>query len=153
MNKICKGSYIFINILLPICLGFLIYILYRSDNLRLYRWFADIGILNNPMLENQNFIKYYLDINLPSWVKFSLPGGLWIYAFTATMIFIWFTKINLFWLAIPICLGISLELMQLLDVCAGSYDSVDIIFLILGYILAIIISSNWGNKCSKIYFP
>jgi VanZ family protein len=85
----------------------------------------------------------------------NLPASLW--SFTLTMYFQliyksfegkWFLKIYL----IPILIGILTEFFQLIGTLPGTFDSMDILFYIIGGILAIIliISANKLDYNKKI---
>ena len=130
MNKI---NQILIHVIIPMIIGGIIYIIFRDKNLIMFKWFNKIGILD--------FIDYlrYLFSNLillPNWIKFNLPDGIWTYSLTSLMLIIWYRETENFWflyLFIPI-LGLMFELGQLMKIIPGTYDNIDIAFVLIATI-------------------
>ena len=140
-------NYITINIIIPLILGILMYVLFRNYNLLFYSWIeylTDFRLSESIQLDISNLSS---TLHVPNWIKFSLPDGIWIYVFTSTIIAIWAQKINIMWLLIPLFLGITLEIAQLYNLILGTFDKMDIAFLVFGYGLALIIGMRWRIKC------
>ena len=134
------------HIITPIFFGGLIYISFRDSSLRLFNWFDFIG-LHNPIYWIRNSI-HSMKIYIPSWVYFSLPDGLWIYSFTAATIIYWkndFQKTKLY-LIILFMIVVLLELLQAFKILSGTFDILDLISMLLGFLLSKIIIIN------KLYY-
>src|ERR1700750_1456974 len=118
-------------LLLPVILGGIIYIAFRSDQLLLFNWLSSIdGVrkLNN----------YGNTILVFHWFKYSLPDGLWLYSYTSLMLEIWRYRINeqsLFWIFSLPFIALSSEFLQLFKVIPGTFDFLDLIFYSLGIVL------------------
>jgi hypothetical protein len=105
----------------------------------LFYWFEIIG-LNNITSFIRN-VTYPLKNHIPSWTYFSLPDGLWAYAFSSSLIILWgdqFEK-NKYWLLIPFLLVTIIEFGQALKIFSGTFDILDFTFSILALSLSIII--------------
>jgi len=117
---------------IPLIFGGLIYLTYRVETLKMFRWFDNIGASDfiNIIRENE-----FLRANtLPQWIKFSLPDALWIFSFTYFMMTIWKFKINrssAFWIFLAPTIGLFSEIGQLIGLIPGTFDLVDLIFLII----------------------
>lgn len=77
-------------------------------------------------------------VSFPDWVKYNLPDGLWLYAFTCLNIFIWKnseSNVRLFWIAIIPITGFTSEIMQYYHIILGTYDLKDIICYFISIIV------------------
>lgn len=94
-----------------------------------------------------NFIKYLL----PNWSNFSLPDGLWIYSFTSFLLIYWDNKFDYYkyWLLIPFTTSIVVEILQWLKMFPGTFDIIDLLFLMLGFTLSLIIINSKFKKHEK----
>jgi hypothetical protein len=125
-----------IHCLTPMLLGGLLYVLFRSTNLRMFNWFTFFGLENLIQYARINVlqIKNYM----PSWVYFSLPDGLWVYSFTSSILIYWnneWQKAKI-WLLIPFIGGCLIEILQRFDLFSGTFDILDLTFSILGIFLS-----------------
>jgi hypothetical protein len=86
----------------------------------------------------------FMDIShLPKWLVNNLPDSLWIIGFTRGIILIWKDAINkhsILWYASPLTISIGLEYAQLYGFINGTYDSLDIVFYLLGFAFALSLS-------------
>lgn len=76
--------------------------------------------------------------NIPNWIIFSLPAGLWTYSLTYSMLWVWngsHSKQKYFWVSLGLMLSIGSELGQYLHVVPGVFDLKDVL---LGSILAML---------------
>jgi hypothetical protein len=134
-----KKFLLFVHGVLPIILGGSIYILYRSTDLRIFNWINCLG-----MREHVDFIREFSVSSrylIPKWLIYSLPDGLWIYSLTSTFLIIWRKnekKVKL-WLIIPLVFGILVEVLQGFNMFHGTFDILDLILLIIGFISSIIL--------------
>lgn len=128
MKKLISRTFV------PLFIGGIIYILFRSDNLYMFHWFDLIGI--GGFLDT---LRQQVDqVNLVDWIIYSLPNGLWLYAFLNLLLIIWNKQINcisLFWLIIPLLLGIGSELGQYIGLLRGTFDVIDLIVCLLATVL------------------
>jgi hypothetical protein len=112
----------FLHVFAPISFGILIYILFRgSFFLHPLKDFL-------PILQN----------NLPEWVLYNLPDGLWLYSFLSCVLFIWRKNLSIgfvLWSSVAIISAIISEYFQRIKLIPGTYDLYDLI----AYIIAIIL--------------
>lgn len=114
-------------------IGGLIYIGYRSETLLMFKWFECIGI--------SDYIIHFRDIcskyNIPYFIKYSLPDGLWLLSYMMIIGTIWDNRNYTYYLFIYIIpfAAISMELIQIIFSSLGTFDILDI----LSYVMAIII--------------
>lgn len=131
----------FCHSLIPIIFGASIYILFRSTDLLVFKWFSNLGMLNK-VITYREFVSP-ISIYLPNWFKYSLPDGLWAYSFSASLLLCWkdHIKIGKIFFLIPFFCSIVLELFQGLKFFPGTFDLVDLMFSGLGLKLSYIILS------------
>ena len=124
----------FILVFLPMLIGVLIYLLYRSKNLYYYNLIHFLNINGYVLLARETAILYRK--LFPTWVIYSLPDGLWLFSTGAVFLiarkryllhFLWFLFIYLF--------VVGGEFIQKYygghGTPIGTYDKTDIIALIL----------------------
>lgn len=122
--------------LLPVIVGGLIYLTYRTDTLLMFSWFDKIG-LSGPIdffRSNQQLQK----MAIPGWVKFSLPDALWLFSFNYVLLTLWGFNINrqsAFWLFLTPVIGLFSEVGQLIGVVPGTFDLVDLWLLLLATLI------------------
>lgn len=145
-----KGTFLTIHIILPLLIGFIIYGLFRNGDLKIYKWLETMGYKAS---SDFNLLGSQLATYIPNWSKFSLSDGIWMYVFTSSMFLVWSHKVNMFWLIMPLVIGIGLELSQLYEFIPGTFDYVDLLFLVSAYVLALISGSRWRRKCIETQFP
>lgn len=128
-NKNCRVSYNFILIfvIIPMLLGGMVYITFRSDSLLMFRWFDFLGLtsLVKDMRDLFGFLIYYL----PDWVIFSFPDGVWVFSLTAFMAGIWRNgpkSSRLIWCSIGPLIGIGGEVAQYFSFIKGTFDIDDL---------------------------
>jgi hypothetical protein len=131
------------NILHTICVlsfAVLIYVLFRSKTITV------LGLKNYPyiysiMKDLQLYCKP-LKSALPEWFIYSLPDGLWTYAFTSYAVIRLrndpTSSFKTFYLLFTPVLSISLEISQKFHLFPGTFDFVDLFFDFLGSILPFI---------------
>lgn len=105
-----------VHVLLPLVSGSAIYALYREYS------FVYLGTFS-PV---HNIIAY------------NLPDGLWQYSFSSSMLLIWknTTPQPLFvWFSVAAVIGLLAEIAQYFNVLCGTFDLIDICFVITGAIL------------------
>ena len=140
-------TYIFINIIIPLIIGVVIYAFYRNENLLVFTWVEYVIGLKPSLNFSLDLTQSLMNLHIPNWIIFSLPDGIWIYVLTSTIFVVWAQKIHLFWLSVPIFLGIGLEIFQLYNLVPGTFDSIDLMFLLSGYAIALFLGIKWRAKC------
>lgn len=107
-------------------IGCAIYLLFRSKTLNIYRWCSLIGIsdyVDSVRFQVQN-------LNIPPFVKFSLPDGLYCAAYILIIDAIWHNENgiikNIIISLVPI-ITISSELLQYFGLVKGTFDAYDLI--------------------------
>ena len=148
--KMRKSTFLTIHIILPLLIGLIIYALFRNGDLKIYEWLEAIGYKAS---FDFNLLGSRLATHIPNWLKFSLSDGIWIYVFTSSIFLIWSHKVNTFWLITPLVIGIGLELSQLYKFIPGTFDYVDLLFLVSAYVLALTSGFRWRRKCIQTQFP
>ena len=139
MVKINRTTLTIIHCLTTLLLGGLLYVLFRSTTLRMFKWFSLIGLEDAIQSARTSVFEY--KNSLPNWAYFSLPDGLWTYSFTSAILIYWNNdnqKTKL-WLLIPFTTGILIEIFQAFKLFPGTFDYLDLTFSILGFSLSKII--------------
>jgi hypothetical protein len=131
----------------PIIIGGLIYLTYRVDTLKMFTWFDKIGTTSFVnFLRKNDFLQ---GLHIPNWVKYSLPDALWIFSFTYSMLLLWqfkLTRTNAFWIFIAPTTGLFLEIGQLFGVIPGTFDIMDLLFLIIAMTIPFLNSQFFNLK-------
>lgn len=144
-----KSTFLTIHIILPLLIGLIIYALFRNGDLKIYEWLETVGYKAS---SDFNLLGSHLAAYIPNWSKFSLSDGIWMYVFTSSIFLIWSHKVNTFWLITPLVIGMGLELSQLYEFIPGTFDYVDLLFLVSAYVLALISGFRWRRKCIGTQF-
>ena len=116
--------------LLLILTGGMIYVLYRPENLLLFRVTDSLGI--TPLIDTLR--SNSSRVMLPSFIVNSLPAGLWTASYLLMMYITtkFHTRRIRLMLALPLPISaIALEFMQLLGWCPGTFDIYDLICYIV----------------------
>jgi hypothetical protein len=132
--KANKTIFTIIHCLSPLLIGGLLYILFRSTDLRMFKWFSFIGL--DELIHLARETAFPLQKLLPVWTYYSLPDGLWVYSFSSTLIF-WNGKLT-FWLFLPLLTGAFIEIAQGFKMFPGTFDILDLAFTSLALPLSII---------------
>lgn len=124
-----------LGVIFLIC-GCFIYLLFRSENIYIYKWYSSLGIMNIEQLRDS--VHNY---SLPDFVRYSLPDGLYCVAYILIIDAIWHNeKFKRHWIVslIPI-IAIVNEVLQFYGVVNGTFDWFDLICyatpLLLYYII------------------
>lgn len=114
-----------IHVVLPTALGTCVYIGWRSTDLLVFRWMEFCGL---------NYLVLRSTMTLPDWLLYSFPDGCWVYATTSWILIIW-KRFN-FWTYLAVVLAVGAECGQHVGIVQGTYQTLDIVFYIAGFILA-----------------
>ena len=121
-------------------IGSYLYLKFRSETLLMFTWAENLGlnfivssiressILNSPRLE------YFI---------FSTPFGMWVVSFCCFIGAIWHKDISIeaiIWRLFAPAIAISSELLQFVGVIPGTFDTNDLLVLIVSTIIGISIS-------------
>lgn len=130
-------------VILPLIIGCVLYLFFRAENLILFKWIDYLGLSNYiNEIRNLSLIK---NITLPNWIVYNLPDGLWIFSLTYLVIYLWDFKINkhsILWIISAPIIGISTEFFQLAKSFSGTFDIIDLIFLVIASTLPFLINYN-----------
>lgn len=122
-------------IVLPVLLAGAIYLLFRSSNTVVYSLFDRILSTEKLDLVRESIIKQ--PVKLPIWFIYSLPGGLWVFAFSNACFLLLYQKARKHQIRLVIMLFsivTSLEILQLFNVTDGIFDITDLALYLLGAI-------------------
>ena len=114
----------FIHVILTIFIGGVIYVLFRSDTLLMFRWFEFFKL--DKLISSLREYTFYYRKYIPESVLFSLPDCLWVYSFT---MFLGFYLKNVFLIMIP-CIGSVLTEIGQLWFVPGTFDILDILYML-----------------------
>lgn len=81
-------------------------------------------------------------IQVPAWILYYVPNGMWTYSFTIVLACIWINTNNwqkYLWIFFPMTAGIIFEIGQLLNLLPGTFSHGDIIAHLLASLIAITI--------------
>jgi len=129
----------------PVVLGSAIYLVCRSPTLRVFDWVAQVGAARR--IETMRAFAWPVAHSLPEWLRFSIPDGLWTYALTSAMGLVWSGRHSapaFGWMMVGIAFGAGGELGQAVGLVPGTFDLVDLAFVIFGFILAF--ESTWARE-------
>lgn len=130
--------------------GGLIYILFRTSTLKMFLWFDSLGLTETINTVRNMTLDY--SNQLPNWVKFSLPDGLWIFSYVCLLLLIWSDseiKKSLPWILVIPIVAILSEFGQLPNIVPGTFDPVDLVFYLTGTILPFLITKSLTIKTQK----
>lgn len=113
-------------ILLPLIFGGLIYVIFRSKRLLMFKWFASMKLM--PLiLALRILIKHH--ITFPNWFIFSLPDALWVYSLSLFIGIIWYNGQivrSLLILIFSLACGVGFEISQFFHLIPGAFDITDL---------------------------
>lgn len=124
------GCRAFFNVLLPIFLGAVIYVLWRSPHLLVFEWLDRVGLMD--AVEHARHFASTLRSSIPQVILYSLPDALWVYSFTAALALIWerdpsMSIYCLLWLLLPMTIAMVAEFGQSLHWVPGTFDWLDVL--------------------------
>jgi len=130
-------------IIFPLFLGGTLYIVFRPTNLIMFSWFDTVGLTNLiESIRQESFQE-----PLSEWFIYSLPYGLWLYAFIFTLVLIWGIQLktnNILWFLTPIIIGVSGELGQYFNIIPGTFDFIDLITCVIFSIIPFLIIKSFN---------
>ncbi len=125
---------ILIHIIVPIFLGTTVYAFWRG------LYFID---------PSEKYFPFY-SANVPDWIKYNLPDGLWFYALLSSVTIIWnnSSKYYYIWLLSAIIFSYLTEIFQAFHFVPGTFDLNDL----LAYTTAVIFYSINFQKINQPLF-
>ena len=124
-----KVLWYFVHVILPVLCGGLVYIAYRSTDLKMFSWFNSAG-LDSIIV---SFRTVLTPAYFPDWFIYSLPDSLWTYALTCGMIALWSNRItakSAAWIFVGPFIAITAEIGQTLGLINGTFDKIDLAFIL-----------------------
>ena len=131
LTKLYKKEYLLSITMITI--GGLIYLLYRPQNIILFKITDFLGL--NPYI---NTVRNNLNISLPSFVINSIPASLWTASYLLLMYCntTYYNKGTKLMITLPLPIAaIILEFMQLFGWCPGTFDPYDLICYVIPLII------------------
>ena len=139
MNVVKKTMIAFI----PVILGGIIYAIYRTENLKMFKWFKELGIYNEiKNIRDNDGVK---TVKMPDWIIYSLPDALWLLSLNFIILIFWKFKINkhsIIWIISTTIIGLYSEIGQYLKIIPGTFDYKDLISLIIAIIVPFLFLKN-----------
>ena len=121
----------FLHVVLTMLIGGVIYVLFRSDTLLMFRWFEFLKL--DKLVYSIREYTFYYRKHIPESILFSLPDCLWVYSFT---MFLSFYFKNIFMIMIP-CIGSVLTEIGQLWFVPGTFDIMDVLYMLAATGIAI----------------
>ncbi|CAN5571012.1 hypothetical protein BH09MYX1_BH09MYX1_53020 [soil metagenome] len=136
---------------LPLALGLSIYLLFRKDDIALFRAFDALGL--RFLLDHLRPISRPIASLLPRVVLGSAPDAAWAYAFGAALSLVWardarhardFNHVQdaRIWIVLGFVIAIGVELAQLAHLIEGVFDPVDLGVMAGAYALGALATSR-----------
>jgi len=141
-NRDKKHIFIITNCMIPLFVGLSIYLFLRDENILLFCWINDIGLLNQIV----SIRKYTLAFreSMPSWFIYTLPDGIWVYSFTICLGIVWYgSRCFYYWLLIGFYMGVISELLQLFNIIRGTFCMNDMIVNFISLITAYFVLTKY----------
>jgi hypothetical protein len=134
--------------------GGMVYIFFRPFEHVFFRWISTIGF--ESWLNQARNSSLPSRLLVPQWVVYSLPDGLWAFAYALLITVIWKgsnSRIKLFWMVSIPLLVLGYEILQLAGIIPGTFCIQDIAFGITGLTIGItvgtIIKQNYHEKINE----
>ena len=122
-------------------IGSYIYLKFRSETLLMFKWAKNLGL--NYFIGSIRGSSSVLNSHQMKYVIFSVPFGMWVISYCCFMGAIWHKDSSvsaIIWRLFVPAIAISSELLQFLRLIPGTYDTNDLLVLILSTIIGITIS-------------
>ena len=144
MNRLGLKIINLIFSLIPLIVGGLLYLGYRSYDLLMFRWGESIGLSKIVSLWRNVCSQY----TLPKWIINALPDGLWLLSYMLFIDFIWGNhNERKIWLYVLPTIAIVSELMQLWFPKLGTFDIMDLVcYLSAIFLLEIKTRIKWERE-------
>ena len=128
----------------PLVVGVLVYVAWRSTDVRLVGWFPE-----SMVLAMRAFASH---VPLPSVVLGSGPDLAWGWSFGAAMGIVWqgrpLSRKKLGWLLAGAAVASYAEIGQLWQLPPGRFDPIDLASIVLGYAIGVLLTSRSTSRKS-----
>lgn len=117
--------------------GAMVYIYLRSAEPLFIQWLETAGFQKIFSVSND----FFIHLKLPDWLLYTLPSGLWAFAYSILITGIWWNSqswIKYIWFVSILLLVIGWELSQLTGIISGVSSLGDIFAGLLGAVIGII---------------
>jgi hypothetical protein len=149
-----------VHVILPLAFSAVIYVGLRSVHLRINRLLIDspFGAAVNALREALTPAANHL----PTWILFTLPDALWVYALTSWLISIWSGSESTFksiWISTGLLSAFMIEWAQATHLLAGTFDVADLFGYMAGFAAALLLATPpslrpeiplWQRRASSI---
>jgi hypothetical protein len=143
-------GFFLIHCVLPMVIGGLVYLTWRSDSLLMFGWARAIGLEGAVEMLRSQFGHHRASV--PEWILFSVPDGAWVYSSTAFFGRLWTDgpwPVRFGWIGIGSALAIGGELGQIVGLVPGTFDIVDIVLYIVAAAVAFGFATGWRRLFSR----
>jgi hypothetical protein len=127
----------------PLLIGGLVYVLWRSTGLLMFRWFDFLGL--HSVISAIRIASAPMRDYMPSWTLYSLPDAAWascgVLLFAALWSGSWHPSRH-FWVLLAPSLALGGEFAQLLRLLPGTFDIADVITCVLLSSLSLILANR-----------
>lgn len=126
--------------------GVLIYAISRPRGLYINLWLSK---LISPKIDTW-FHSGNNTPNLPEWFIYSLPDALWMLTLMLIILMIWNFRLNrksIPWISLAFVTGISFEFLQAFHIVRGTFDAIDLAFIIAGGLIPVSITLLNFTSC------
>ena len=120
--------YFLAAVVLPIVVGGLIYILFRTESLLMFRWAESLSLTD--LITRGRAAAAPLLPYVPGFVLFSVPDGVWVFSATAFFARLWHDGpmwMRAGWIGAAPAMAIGGELGQIVGLVPGTFDVLDMI--------------------------
>jgi len=133
--------YFSIACVLPIFVGGVIYLMFRSQDMLMFQWADMLGLTN--ALNSARVDLAPIGSHLPDFVLYCVPDGAWVFACTAFFARLWpdgpiWMRVG--WIGIGSVLAIGGELGQAIGFVPGTFDPLDILAYTVAAITGVLVS-------------
>ena len=142
-SAVCIPMLPLANIVLPLLFGGFIYFGLRSEEIIAHSWVEWLGMSSSSV--GMQSTALLSGITTPDWVLFNLADGLWVYSITALNLVLWRKEESAeswLWISAGLCCGLVCEVAQAYSLMQGTYDPLDVLFMIGGAAAAVFITKR-----------
>jgi hypothetical protein len=128
-----------VHVAIPLTAGSLIYFMFRSESILAFRAIEWLSLE-----ESLRVARFFMSRFSPHpFLLFSLPDGLWAYAFTSWISIVWDRKPPVLWHFLGVTLGVGSELGQINGIIPGTFQFEDVFFYIFGFATSWLVLRRW----------
>jgi len=130
------------HVVTPLLIGAWIYVAWRSPSLLVFDWLYLLHIDPTPIRAS---------MAIPYIVEYCLPNGFWVYAGTSWMLLVW--QHSTPWVYLYLVLGTGMEFGQLIGIVPGTFEWLDILACLLGFIVSYLVIQKCTKSISGRHLP